>query len=199
MENSNDLKKENLIFTEALKSDIKGIADIEQEYFGDYYKAFNENNLTEWYDHNQHMFYVVKENEGTVVLAFLIFVPVNENLYDKIKRAEVSELLDFDKIEVPKDLNLDYIFIADVCATLKYGKDARNVVASVLLSGTARLLAEHAKGVVTKAINPDAEKRNKLFGFNNVIKAPDGFPIMGFDGEREVLEKKCERIGSLFK
>lgn len=153
------------VFTNASYDDLEQMADIEKKYFSDYERAFDYNFFAEWYTHNPEMFYVVK-NEVEGVIAFTVVVPVDETLHNMLLKGEVSDLFDFSKENVCKEMNSDFFYVADICVN-----NTKNVlVAARMLIEVCKILYSKAKYVTTSPISKYGLKMCQHLGFEEVAK-----------------------------
>ena len=156
----------NLFFDKAKSEDFGGILDIEEEYFSSYGRALDKESMTKWFNHNHDMFYVVK-NEVGEVLATTILVPVVEELYEKLKSGQVSDLFDFKEEEVPKNSNSNYFHLESVCATKKKGVLNFYKAANIMLRNMIDVvyMKTDAKYVTTSPITEEGKKIVESVGF----------------------------------
>lgn len=161
------MEKNSLKFQVAVAEDLIQIAEIEQEFFPGYERAFTEEFLKKWFEHNKDMFYVVKSSAG-VVQAFIVLVPVDEQLYDELLQGLKSDLYDFEMEHVLTSLNSEYYYIADICISKKAEKYIRT--AEKLMVGAAGVIYSHANRVTTSPITPEGNQMCKHLGFKEVAK-----------------------------
>ena len=174
---------DGLVFTKANFEDLKQIADIENEYFENYEKKFDLNFLQRWYEHNQEMFYVVK-NKDAEVLAFSILVPVKESLHKMLLNGEVSEFFDFDKSDVYENFDMKYVYLADICV----GKSGGLRATVKLMTGVAKLIYDNSKYVTTTPVTKAGLKISKRIGFQKISeqKTPEYcYEVYGLDLENQ--------------
>jgi hypothetical protein len=155
-------------FCLAKREDIPAMVEIEQEFFGDYEKAFDEVFFTEWFMHNPDMFYVIKDGEKTI-LGFVILTPVTEKLYNQLLSGEVFDFFDFPSSEVTKTMDSDYYYVSDICITkrqeINYLKAVTNIV-----GGMMKVLSEKAKYITTCPVTPSGAKLCKTIGMRKVAE-----------------------------
>lgn len=197
---SNDTRG-SLIFQTATEEDFQGMLAIENEFFGTYSRALNEENMTRWFNHNPNMFYVVK-NENGHVLAFTILVPVTKELYDKLKKGKVSDLFDFDENEVEKVFKSDYFFIEEVCVSKKGSKGNYFRATRLLFNEFTKIIYENAKFVTTSPITEDGKRICEHLGFQLVAeevyegKKYSVCELVNFQKTREEVKRVCENYKS---
>lgn len=151
-------------FENASRDDVRKIAEIEKKYFGNYERAFDYDFLIKWFEHNDKMYFVTKD-ESEDVKAFVILVPVKDILYDKLLRGEVSDFFEFSPDEVCSSNESDYYYLADICLE-NIGKNISAIIS--LLKGTAQFLYDNAKYVTTSPITPYGLKMTEHLGFHKV-------------------------------
>ena len=156
-------REQLLFFGRALKEDISGILEIENEFFGSYIRVFDEEKITTWFEYNPDMFYVIK-NKSNIVLAFAILVPVSEELYMKLKTGQVSDILNFDEKDVEEDFLSDYCFIEEVCVSKIKASDYMRI-ANALVGGIFKELYGKAKYITTSPITEDGRRICEALNF----------------------------------
>ncbi len=175
-------------FCPAQKEDIPGMVEIEQEFFGDYEKSFDNAFFTQWYAHNPDMFFVIKDAENAV-LGFVILTPITEQLHNKLIRGEVFDFFDFAETEVLKTMTSDYYYVSDICITkrkqINYLKAVTNVV-----GGMMAILAEKAKHVTACPVTSAGAKLCRTIGMKKVAEAnSDGkkYTICALESSPEII------------
>lgn len=177
-------------FKNATWSDLKEISKIEQEFFGGYSKAFNEEFIKSWYKHNPNMFFVVKNGQDKVV-AFSILTPISEKLYDKLVKGEVGDLYDFNKSEVPRTMDSNYYYISDICIT-KEATKSRNVIFALLFGGSINFLLDKANYIMTLPVTKEGARLCKKLGFVEVSESlcdNKKYPICELQTNNENIKK----------
>jgi len=170
-------------FERAEKEDIKDIAEIEAEFFGDYSKAFNYPFLEKWYNYNKDMFYVVKNNENKV-LAFTIMTPITEKLYNRMLTGEINDMYDFDEQDVLKEKQSEFYYVSDICASKKRNEKGYFSVVSYLMAGLVDFLSQYSHYILTSPVTKEGTAVCKNLGFREVA-------VSNFDGKSYSI---CELI-----
>jgi len=159
-----------LDFAKATIDDIEGMALIEEEYFGNYARHLDVEIITKWFNHNESMFYVVK-NERDIVFGFMVLVPIIKDLYERVKVGEIASLVDFKESEVKKHSSSEYFLIENLLATKRHGTRLFLNTASMLLAGISIVLEKYkAKYALTLPITPEGKRITKNWGFTEVAK-----------------------------
>ncbi len=154
----------SIVFEKAKAKDIKGMAEIEKQFFESYEKAFDEESLTKWFLHNPDMFYVVK-NELDELLAFAIMAPVTQGLYEKLRAGQESDMYDFKEEDVIKTFESDYFYLADICIRNQENLSNYFKVATVLIGELIKLMYLNAKYIMTTPVTEKGLRISKTIGF----------------------------------
>ncbi len=156
-------------FCQATRDDIPGMVKIEEEFFSDYEKAFDQPFFDQWFAHNADMFYVIKNIENDV-LGFVVLTPITEKLHNRLIEGEIFDFFDFPKTEVIKTMDSDYYYVSDICITKsKAGKYMKAVIN--IAGGMIGILAEKAKYVTACPVTAAGARLCRTFGMKKVAEA----------------------------
>ena len=187
--------KNSYKFRQAEERDLQKMADIEEEYFGGYSRAYDFLFMQKWYLYNRDMFYVVSEEAGTI-LAFLILTPITENLHKQLLQGKVSDMFDFPLDDVLEQFESEFYYVADICVSKRNEGVRYLTVAVALIRGLIELLNKNAKYVTTSPITKDGVRLCEKIGFEVVseeIYEDKSYPICLLECNEEA-RKKFERI-----
>lgn len=143
------------VFDLAKEEDIKGIMEIELKYFESL--AYKEEDIIKWMQHNNEMFYVVKDAENKVI-AFTIIAPITKNCYNKFKNGIVKDMNEFNLSDIETTMESDYYYFADVVSDKK-----NSIAAMIIFKHILPILWEKPKYIVTTPVtNSGKNKALKL-------------------------------------
>ena len=177
--------KKEFRFEQAKKEDLKAMAEIEAEFFGDYSKAFDYDFLVKWFNYNKEMFYVVKNQENEV-LAFTIMTPINEKLYKKMLTGEINDMYDFTEEDVLKEKKSMHYYVADICASKKRNEKGYFSVVTYLMAGVIDFLSNYSYYVLASPVTNEGKAVCNNLGFKDVASST-------FDGKTYSI---CELIAN---
>jgi len=150
----------DLYFDIANESDIPGIMNIENSFFGKEI-AYREEEIRKWMRHNQNMIYVIRDSIGQVK-AFTIIAPITEECYNKFKNNTISDMNQFELSDIEVTLQSDYYYFADVAAQEK------DAIASMLLfKNILPILWENTHYIVITPITEEGKNKSKRLGAKN--------------------------------
>ena len=188
------------VFENANDEDIKEIALIEKEFFGDYADMYDMDFLTKWYSHNPGMFWVVRDTQSGQVVGFTITAPVTSELYDKMLSGEVHDMDKFSASDVLTHTDSEYYYFADICLSKKRinGTKNRFLALVAMMSGIQNHLDKTGvKHVVSTAITDEGVQTSLGMGFED----KGGYDLNGRVVHTMVLEatpeKKQEILGRM--
>lgn len=176
-------------FDIANRQDLAEMAEIENEHFNGYERAFTKDFLEKWYNHNSNMFFVVRDKNNEVS-AFIILVPVKKPLYELLLEGTVSDLFDFDEDLVCTDMNSDYYYIADICMSQK---KSNMKVGAQLMFGAAKIIYTYAKYVTASPITNMGLRLLQGLGFKKVSEQEyngEIYPVFELDMNDETVFRK---------
>ena len=163
------MSRGHIVFAQAKSQDLPAMAAIEQEFFGDYDKAFNLDFLKKWFAHNPDMFFVIR-NEMNTVLGFVILSPVTEKLYARLIAGEVFDFFDFPEEDVLVSMNSDYYYVSDICITRK--AKISNLAATInIIGGMIEVLSEKAKHVTACPVTKEGAGLCRTIGMKKVAES----------------------------
>lgn len=172
------MKDNELVFAAARLEELPGILAIEREFFSDIDVCYDLAFLQKWYAHNPEMFYVVRYGASAIV-AFLIFVPIQETLHNALLRGELCDLLDFPEEQVCRSMDSEWYFMADIAISASGGFPYLRA-ASKLFGGLVRLGGRLANYVTSCPITEAGVKLNASLGMRPIAEAKHGdtvYPI----------------------
>lgn len=153
--------RDKYIFRETKIEDIPQMVEIEKQFFKNGV-AFSKEFLENWFKYNPKMFFVVTDNSNKI-LAFTILVPINADLYNKLKNGIVKDMIDFKKEDVLTSVQSEYYYVADAASSNK------NLRASLtLFKGITEFLGQNAHFVLATPITEDGFAICKSFGFKEL-------------------------------
>lgn len=180
--------------TQASYEDLVEIAIIESENFYDFDRMLTFEDFKIWFQHNPDIFYVVKDNNNSVLVAVLL-VPISKNLHKDIREGKITDLYNFPKKDVMRTFNTRYYHLESVAVTKRIKGLTRNISILQAFKGIATLIIENADFVTSLVISSEGEVMAKKFRFvhiSNEINDENSYPI--YEGvvtehERELLRK----------
>ena len=174
-------------------TDAKAIAAIESEYFAEGI-AYTEEFIKDWMLYNPEMFYVVRDETGTV-MAHTILVPVTKECYECLHQNLIHDMLEFQKKDVLQTKQSNYYYTASIAIH----KDAikKLSVSSELLSGIICYFYEYGHRIITTPITKAGLSITKSLGYNainGVDSLNNNYEIIIGVEKDDPLRKKYEKI-----
>lgn len=159
----------NIRFCRATREDIPGMVRIEEEFFSDYEKAFDQKFFDQWFEHNADMFFVIKNVEEDV-LGFVVLTPITEALHNRLIKGEVFDFFDFSKSEVIKTMDSDYYYISDICISRSRAGNYMKAFINIA-GGMIGILAEKAKYVTACPVTTAGARLCRTVGMKKVAES----------------------------
>ena len=153
-------------FSQCSWNDLTDIAQIEQEFFSQYEKAFDISFLEKWFLHNPEMFYIIKSDEGKTT-AFTILTPISKVLYERLCAGEIFDFFDFSPSDVMTEMESEYYYIADICISQSVKHQHIRTVIN-LIGGIADILCMYAKYVLACPVTREGARICKSIGMNQI-------------------------------
>ena len=169
-------------FVLATIEDIDAIAEIEATHFkGDSLETtpYSREDLHGWYQRNNKMFYVVKtistdgENseENSEVGAYVIFMPVTDLCYDRLRKDEINDPREFDACDIlsgdiPDD-DIQYYYTASIAINPKFSKQAGISVS--LIKGIANFFKDRGTAVITTPVTEEGLRLTQRMNYVPVV------------------------------
>lgn len=186
-------------FSQCGWKDLADVAQIEQEFFSQYEKAFDVSFLEKWYLHNPEMFYIIKSDQGKTI-AFTILAPISKVLYERLCAGEIYDFFDFSPSDVMTDMESVYYYIADICISQSI-KHQHIRTAMNLIGGIAGILCQYAQFVLACPITREGARMCKSIGMKQIsISAFNGLEyyicrIEVTDEDRARFKKIIDKMG----
>jgi len=192
---THDIKlRGNLSFKNPKKNELSSLLQIEWSNFADYGHMFSVESIQKWYNHNNKMFWVVKDKRNWI-LGYAVIVPIHKDLYDKILAGKYSSLTDFPIELVLKNNNSAYFHIEVIASVLRH--KATRVGSYLIKQVGKKLLSLNAKYITTSPIKNQGEELCKYFDFKHVsdeIYNNQVYPIYTLKVNKEQIMNKIEKF-----
>ena len=156
-------------FCRATREDIPGMVKIEEEFFSNYEKAFDQKFFDQWFEHNANMFFVIKNVEEDV-LGFVVLTPITETLHNRLIKGEVFDFFDFSKSEVIRTMDSDYYYVSDICVSRSRAGNYMKAVINIA-GGMIGILAEKAKYVTACPVTTAGARLCRTVGMKKVAES----------------------------
>ena len=154
------------VFREAAPADFSAMLLLEQRYFNKYDRIMDKKLLAKWYNHNQHMFFVVEKKtafEQNRIYGFAILVPIAKELLDQICLGKCSDLFSFDLAQVERSFDAKYLFVEEICIDKEL--PCNRFASLELTMGIMRILKKHTLKAAASPITHEGKLLSTSIGF----------------------------------